>query len=322
VHGLWSRPWRSLIKQIAFLGFNAVRIPVCPATLHSAPVSNINYQHNPDLQGKNSLQILDLIIEELDRQGLYILLDHHRPDCRSISELWYTANYSEKEWIEDLVFLAKRYAHITHFLGLDLKNEPHGRATWGTGNYNTDWDKAAARAAKAILKANPRILIFVEGIQENPLCSSSQNHWYGGNLEPLACTPLDIPRDKLVLSPHVYGPDVYPQSYFEDPDFPQNLPKIWEQHFGQFAGQYAIVIGEWGGKYGSKDPRDKVWHEAFVNYLVSKKIYNTFYWSLNPDSKDTGGILLNDWTTVWQEKLALLYRFWNAALETRVAQNN
>ncbi|NPA27347.1 MAG: glycoside hydrolase family 5 protein [Chloroflexi bacterium] len=317
VHGLWARPWRALIDQMARLGFNAVRLPVCPETLRAAPVSSIDYYRNPDLKGKNSLEILDLIVEELDRQGFYILLDHHRPDCRSISELWYTDFYSEKEWIQDLVFLARRYAHLPHFLGLDLKNEPHGRATWGTGNRATDWDQAAARAAKAVLEVNPRILVFVEGVQENPVCSSSISHWYGGNLEPLGCTPLDIPEDKLVLSPHVYGPDVYMQSYFKDPDFPDNMPDIWDLHFGQFAGSYAIVIGEWGGRYGAADPKDRVWHEAFVDYLIAKGLFNTFYWALNPDSGDTGGILLDDWTLVREDKMRLLRRFWNAASEAQ-----
>ncbi|NPA06118.1 MAG: glycoside hydrolase family 5 protein [Chloroflexi bacterium] len=315
VHGLWARPWREIIDQMAQLGFNAVRVPICPDTLRGVPVSSIDYYRNPDLQGKNSLEILDLVLEELDRQGFYILLDHHRPDCEAISELWYTDTYSEDQWIQDLVFLARRYAHLPHFMGLDLKNEPHGRATWGTGNLATDWDKAAARAAKAVLRANPRLLVFVEGVQENPICSGPLSHWYGGNLEPLACTPLDIPVDKLVLSPHVYGPDVYVQGYFNDPRFPDNMPAIWEQHFGRFADQYAMVIGEWGGKYGQGDPRDRVWHEAFVDYLIDKGIYDSFYWALNPDSGDTGGILLDDWVHVREDKMALLRRFWAAAQE-------
>lgn len=33
VHGLWARNWRDMIAQIKAVGFNAVRIPVCPGTL-------------------------------------------------------------------------------------------------------------------------------------------------------------------------------------------------------------------------------------------------------------------------------------------------
>ncbi len=241
VHGLWARNWQEMIAQMADLGFNAVRIPICPATLRDSPVSSIDYSRNPDLQGLTSLAILDQLLQAFDQQGFYILLDHHRPDCNAISELWYTESYSEEQWIDDLVFMAQRYSHLPHFLGIDLKNEPHGSTTWGTGNQATDWDLAAARAAAAVLAANPNVLIFVEGIQENPTCSGNQNHWWGGNLEPLACTPLAISREKLVLSPHVYGPDVYVQPYFNHADFPANLPAIWEAHFGQFADDYPVV---------------------------------------------------------------------------------
>ncbi|RME66019.1 MAG: endoglucanase, partial [Caldilineae bacterium] len=312
VHGLWSRNWREMIDQMAALGFNAVRIPVCPTTLQGVAVSGIDYNRNPDLQGLNSLYLLDRIVQNFDQAGFYILLDHHRPDCNAISELWYTNDYSEEQWIQDLVFMARRYANLPHFLGMDLKNEPHGAATWGTGNTATDWNLAAERAAAAILAANPNLLIFVEGIQENATCSSNTNHWWGGNIEPQECYPLNIPGDKLVLSPHVYGPDVYMQPYFNDPNFPNNLPAIWEQHFGRFAGSYAVVIGEWGGRYGhGGHASDRVWQDALVDYLLEKGLRSTFYWSWNANSGDTGGILQDDWVSVWEDKVALLQRLWS-----------
>ena len=38
--------------------------------------------------------------------------------------------------------------------------------------------------------------------------------------------PVDLPANKLVYSPHVYGPDVYNQPYFKKSDFPNNMPDI------------------------------------------------------------------------------------------------
>ena len=35
-HALWARNWRDMIAQMQSLGFNAVRILVCSATLHGA----------------------------------------------------------------------------------------------------------------------------------------------------------------------------------------------------------------------------------------------------------------------------------------------
>ncbi len=94
------------------------------------------------------MQVLDKVVNEFSNQGIYILLDSHRPDCNAQSDLWYTGSYSENQWIADLKTLASRYANVSNFIGLDLKYEPHGMATWGTGNTATDWDLAAARAGQ------------------------------------------------------------------------------------------------------------------------------------------------------------------------------
>jgi endoglucanase len=314
VHGLWARNWKSLIDQMRELGFNAVRLPVCPGTLRGSAPSTINYGLNPDLAGLHSLELLDVVVQYLDAQGLYVLFDHHRPDCGSISELWYTPQYSEQQWIADLTFLAERYRAVPRVLGVDPKNEPHGAATWGTGNAATDWNGAAERAAAAVGQVAPHWLIFVEGIQQNPSCSANDNAFWGENLEPLACTPLAIPADRLVLSPHTYGPDVFVQPYFNDPAFPNNMAPIWDRRFGQFIGAgHAVILGEFGGKYGEGDSRDVRWQDALVDYLIGKGVSSAFYWAWNPNSGDTGGILADDWITVRQDKLALLRRLWAGA---------
>ena len=156
VHGLWARNWKDMITQMQAQGFNAVRLPLCPATLHgSAPPSNIDYGRNADLQGLSAIQVMDKVVGELSARGMYVLLDHHTPDCQTISELWYTPSYSEQQWISDLSFVAQRYAGVPGVIGIDIKNEPHGAATWGTGNHATDWNRAAERAAAAVLPLAP-----------------------------------------------------------------------------------------------------------------------------------------------------------------------
>jgi endoglucanase len=307
-HGLWVRNWKEMISQMKSVGFNAVRLPFCPETLQGKMPNNINYLLNPDLQGLNALQIMDAIILELDQQGLYVLLDHHQFDCKSTSPLWYTSSYSESRWLYDLTFVAKRYRSVSHFIGIDLKNEPHGEATWGTGKVETDWNKAAERAAREVLKINYNLLIFVEGIEKNPSCSENLGDWWGGNLEPQRCQPLAITSDKLVFSPHIYGPDVAAQPYFNESNFPANLPAIWTTQFGFLAAEGRLVIpGEFGGSYGHNgNAKDKVWQDALVNYFIDKGIENFFYWSWNPNSQKTGGILQDDWTHVWDDKRQLL----------------
>lgn len=315
VHGLWARSMTDMLDQMKSLGFNAVRVPFCPTTLQSVPTNSIDFSKNPALQGLNSLQVLDVLATELQNRGMYFLMDHHRPDCNAISELWYTNSYSETQWIADLTFVAGRYKDNPYFLGMDLKNEPYGAARWGSGNAAVDWNTAAERAAAAVLAVAPQALIFVEGVGDGSFCTTvNTGIWWGGNIAPQLCRPLDIPADRLVLSPHVYGPDVFNQSYFSAPDFPNNMAAIWNSHFGDVQAQgYAVVIGETGGKYGTEDPKDKTFQDALFAYLKQRDLRDVFYWSWNPNSGDTGGILNDDWTTVRQDKVTLLQTFWAGA---------
>ena len=313
-HGLWARKLDDMLDQMQSLGFNAVRLPFCPATVHGAPVTSVDYVLNPDLRGQDSQQLLDTVVARLERRGMYFLLDHHRPDCGQISELWYTGSYTEAQWLADLQFVAARYQGNAHFLGMDLKNEPHGAATWGAGVASTDWNAAAERAGAAVLAKAPRALVFVEGITQNNFCTaSSAGTWWGGNLGPQRCAPLKLPAEHLVLSPHVYGPDVAGQDYFNAAGFPANMPAIWDANFGALAaaGQ-AVVVGETGGKYGTGDPRDKTFQDALFAYLAQRGMFDLFYWCWNPNSGDTGGILADDWTTVRADKMALLRKYWAA----------
>jgi len=312
-HGLWARNAEDMITQMKSLGINAVRIPIAPGTLHGGSIYGVDFALNPELSGKNGLQVLDYIVGKLDEAGIYILFDHHRPDDYAISELWYTDSYSEAQWIADLEFIADRYKDVPHVLGIDLKNEPHGRVTWGTGNAATDWNLAAERAAAAVLRKAPNLVVFVAGIDEQTTCSSPHGHGWGGNLEPLRCMPLAIPQNKLVMAPHFYGPDVYMHTYFSAPDFPANMPAIWNTNFG-FAKDlgYAVIPTEFGSRYGHDGglELDKTWFDAAIDWLISKDMRDGFFWSWNPNSSDTGGLLQNDWHSVWSDKLAKLHQLW------------
>jgi endoglucanase len=308
--GLWKRGYKEIIGQMKTMGFNAVRYPFCPTTLQNKPVGWIKPEVNQELLNKNSLEVMDVLLKEINDQGMYILLDHHRPDCREISELWYTPQYTEAQWIADLNMLAARYKGLNKFLGIEIKNEPHGAATWSDSRPLTDYNKAAERAGKEILAKNKNLLIFVSGIADNPECDTPINKWWGGNLSPYKCFPIDInmiPSEKLILAPHVYGPDVYDQPYFKPTINTSILRPIWEDHFGFLTKTNTIVPSEFGGKYLTGS-RDVEWQKAVIDYFIEKKICNTFYWSLNPESWDTGGILKGDWTEVETEKLANLQR--------------
>jgi endoglucanase len=314
IHGTWNRSISSMIKQIKEFGFNAVRVPFCPETLQNKPVGYFNASLNPDYEGLDSLEFFDNFISDLAENDLYFILDHHSIDCKKISPLWYGSGYTEDDWIKDLAFVAKRYSLNPYFVGIDIKNENHSIDSnnypqWGTGDLDYDFRLAAQKAGKEILKNNPNILIFVGGIDNHQkLCSEESDFMWGANFMPYQCYPIDntyIPENKIVLSPHVYGPDVSSQNEaFKDSNFPKNMPAIWEKSFGFLTETGATVVPtEFGGKYGlsTKSGKglesDKEMQIKLIDYFIQKDICNFFYWSYNPNSSNTGGLLKDDWET-------------------------
>lgn len=308
-HGLWARNLDSILDQIVDLGFNTIRLPYSNQLFDPSSAPNgINYDLNPDLKGLNGLEIMDKIIAGARERGLKVILDRHRPDSHAQSELWYTSQVSEERWISDWVMLADRYSGDGTVIGMDLHNEPHGQATWGSEDPATDWRLAAERAGNAILAVNPNLLIIVQGVEQ----VQGDWYWWGGNLIGAREQPvrLDVP-DRLLYSTHVYGPGVYPQPWFSAPDFPDNMPEIWDRHWGYLQKEdiAPVIVGEFGGR-SVGDDQEGIWQRALVSYLRENNV-SYIYWTLNPNSGDTGGILLDDWQSVDPDKQELLsgYQF-------------
>jgi endoglucanase len=302
-HGLWTRNWQAMLDQIAALGFNTVRLPFSnDALVPGRMPQGINYDVNPDLAGKTSLDIMDMLIRGAGERGLKVVLDRHRPTSEAQSELWYTDAVPESRWISDWVMLAKRYRDQPAVLGMDLHNEPRGPATWGSGDPATDWHLAAQRAGDAILAVNPYVLIFVQGVER----SGDDWYWWGGNFRDAQSERLELELPgRLVYSPHDYGPGVYAQPWFDAPDFPNNMPDIWNAHWGYLATQRLapVVLGEFGGR-SVGDDAEGIWQRALMDYAAQNGM-GWLNWSFNPDSGDTGGLLSDDWLSVEQSKVDL-----------------
>jgi endoglucanase len=305
-YGLDRRALGSLLDQVKSLGYNSLRLPYSNTMLRDGvypdPLS-MNNSLNPELAGLTSLQVMDRIIAAAGARGLRVVLDRHRPDASSQSELWYRSNRATEEqaWIDDWKLLAQRYKGNPTVVGMDLHNEPHGRATWGDGNLDTDWRLAAERAGNAILGVNPDLLIIVEGIE------TYQNNWYwwGGNLRGARDYPvrLNVPG-RVVYSAHDYPESVYGQPWFQNKGstgYPANLPGVWDATWGYLVKENRAPV--WLGEFGTKllIDSDRQWIQTLTGYLAGNGMSFAF-WSLNPNSDDTGGLLQDDWTTVQQAK--------------------
>ncbi|WP_228035841.1 cellulase family glycosylhydrolase [Oculatella sp. LEGE 06141] len=324
-HGLWTREYQDMLTQIKSLGYNLIRLPYSIEALRSDHINAVDFSlgRNRELEGKTPLEAMDLIIEEAERQGLMILLDSHRLNNRQPAELWYDDEFSEDDWIDTWRMLAQRYRDRKNVIGADLQNEPYGRASWGTGDRATDWRLAAERAGNAVLDINPNWLIVVQGVENNVPGQRLARHWRGGNLEGVRRFPVRLSKpDQLVYSVHEYGSGVFDQPWFSEPTFPANLFERWETgfHYIVTQGIAPVFIGEFGGRQVDSQSTEGIWQRTFVHYIQANRL-SFAYWSWNPDSVDTGGILTDDWQTVDAPKQDLLSQLLPDAPRSRPVPN-
>lgn len=271
--------------------------------------------------------------------------------------------YGESQWLADLRDIAglSDDLNVDNIIGIDIFNEPWDY-TWD------EWATLSEKAYQAISSVNEDILVFVEGVGSGlydetkvPHGDEDSNPNWGENFWGFTDRPLQIPRERVVISPHTYGPSVFVQGQFMNGecsemegdeaaengctiDIPGNVAALragWEEHFGFLRDQnYAIVIGEFGGNMdwpseGTREAErelwshqpagtDEDWQKAFVDYMVDEKI-QACYWSINPESGDTGGIYEHlydpvsaeedwgQWGDFDTRKTSLLERLWNGS---------
>lgn len=304
-HGLWAINLDEGLRFIASAGFNTLRVPYSNQCLAAGPdqVSGIDYQRNPDLAGLSPQLILDEFIDRAAAHGLDIILDRHRPDFNSQSALWYTDAYPTTRWISDWQALASRYRDNPTVIGADLHNEPHGQACWGCGDPTRDWAASATQAGNAVLDIAPHWLILIEGVERS---AAGGNYWWCGQLTDARSHPIRLNHPaQLVYSPHDYPASIYPQPWFNDPAYPRNLSRLWTQTWGYLhkSGAAPVLLGEFGTRALTRS--DTQWLRKLVAYLERNNM-SFAYWSFNPNSGDTGGLVGDDWRTAETKKLRLL----------------
>ena len=311
--------------------FNTVRIQVAPQTLDD----------------RAAREQLANLVRTADRFGVHVIFDLHScsnfvgwradrldaappyvdsgrgPDypfrrddyaCAAGTGVAHEHPYNQELWLGDLRELASLPAElgVDNVLGIDLFNEPFGY-TWA------EWKALAEAAAEAIMAVNDDVLVIVQGVGDLSPHGSIDPSW-GENLSQVAVDPLAIPRERLVLSAHTYGPSVFVQSHFLNADGQVELDETvlrrgWEDHFGFVKDlNYGFLLGEFGGDITVSE--DLAWQQFLVDYLIERGLTNFTYWALNPESSDTGGIfdmssapVSGAWLNPIPEKLDLLARF-------------
>lgn len=333
-HGVWARRWTDILDQIKSFGFNCIRLPFCGEQVqnNTSPASlSFDADLNPEFVGKNSLQIIDMVVQYCQQIGLYIVLDHHRGKAGTgtIGNP-VDGDYTLAKWLDTWSKLAQRYASYPNIVGADVHNEPHD-LTW------TTWANYVEQAGAAIHAVNPNWIIFCQGVAQY----NDESYWWGGQLQGVKDRPvkLSLPN-KVAYSPHEYGQSVGTQSWLaydgQTPpaNWPNNLASVWDTHWGfiYYEKIAPLWVGEFGGHFGidgsgnltkPHSTYERQWLAQLIKYMnFDKNLDNTVsgterpnsnwqgisfaYWCYNPNSGDTGGLVQDDWTTPQTVKLNLL----------------
>lgn len=329
-HGTWLRPWKDIIDQIAGWGFNCIRLPFSgdfTTSGRTPPTTAIDAVLNPDLVGKTALQILDMYVAYCKQKGIYIVLDHHRRTAGTGADgSPIDGGYTLQNWIDGWLVLASRYKDEPTIVGADVHNEPY-ELTWST------WAGYVEQCGNAIHAVAPDWIIFVEGVGTY----NDDAYWWGGQLQGVATRPIVLTQaNRVAYSPHEYGQSVGSQQWLaydnQTPpaNWPNNLWAVWKSHWGFIFenGIAPIWVGEFGGFFGvdgSGNPTkphgtyEKQWVQNLAIYLngdftgngtsdlpAGSKGMSFAYWSYNPVSGDTGGLVQDDWITPQTVKLNLI----------------
>ncbi len=331
--GLWACDLNTSISAIADRGFNLLRIPISTELIKnwsngSYPNANFNQATNSYLVGMNSLEIFDYVVGQCRANGIKIMIDIHSAKTDAMGHMkpiWSEGNITEQDFLDSLSWMSARYKNDDTIIAYDLKNEPHGkanespRAKWDGSKDSDNWKYIAEKAANAVLSKNPNVLVMVEGIEIYPKDIKSNGDfsstnmgdyyctWWGGNLRGVKDNPVDLGKyqNKLVYSPHDYGPTVYEQPWFKGGYTFDSLYKdCWYDNWFYIQEQdiAPLLIGEWGGFM--RDPNLK-WMTYLRKLIKENKINHTF-WCFNSNSGDTGGLVLDDFTTWDEDKYAFV----------------
>jgi endoglucanase len=275
--GLDHAPLQRIVAEIKEIGVNSVRLPWANETVeHDPVVAEYAVAANPQFKGKHAMEVMDAVVAALAGAHLMVILDNHMSDadwCCSETDkngLWWNDAYPETKWLADWTAMARRYGREPWVVGADLRNELRSGAAWGGTDAKRDWHRAAERGGKAVLEANPRLLVMVESPE------------YSTNFAGFDTLPVRLPvAHRLVYSPHAY--------YAKGMDSLEALRTAYEaralflKHSGAPGAGPAtpLWVGEFGACQTLACGANGEWLKLFVAVLKENPELGWSYWPLN-----------------------------------------
>jgi endoglucanase len=309
--GLDHAPLEAIVGQIRQIGVNSVRLPWANETLERDPaVPDYAVAANPQFKGRHAMAIMDAVIAALGRAHIMVILDNHmsRADwCCNETDgngLWYNRKYPEAKWLADWQAMARRYSNQPWVVGADLRNELRSGAAWGGADPKLDWHAAAERGGKAVLAANPNLLIMVESPQ------------YSTNFTGFDKLPVKLPVEhRLVYSPHAYYVKGQDLSSFDALKQAYKARVLFLLHTEP---ETPIWVGEFGACQTLDCGANSNWLKLFIRLLKENPSISWSYWPLNGaqssgagrkyDTVESYGLLSADYRHIAARKVVELLR--------------
>jgi endoglucanase len=308
--GLDHASLATIVREIAGLGVNSVRLPWANETLERNPqVPDYAVKANPQFQGKHAMEVMDAVVRALADAHIMVILDNHVSNadwCCSDTDgngLWYNAAYPESQWLTDWQTMVRRYKNDRWVVGADLRNELRNHAAWGGTDPKLDWHAAAERGGNAVLAANPLLLVIVEGPEYS-------TNFLGFDKLPVK---LNIAH-RVVYSPHAYNISNHRFSTYGE------LQKAYDERAG-FLLHTEPGVPLWVGEFGTCQTLDcganSDWFVMYIRYMKENDL-GWSYWALNGaqssgagrkyDAMEDYGLLSPDYRHIAAPKLVELLR--------------
>ncbi|MDP1880662.1 MAG: cellulase family glycosylhydrolase [Parachlamydiaceae bacterium] len=268
------------------------------------------------------------VVDFFAQNGFYVLIDNHlREDQTALED----KNLWVQRWTELAQAISQNPASKDRVM-IDILNEPD--------NYGVRWEPSGDKLAlgeyylsamDAIYTINPNLLFFVEGTGQGGI---DANWGDGFATDPALISQYGLSdpnpffkelvkkpyANQVVISPHIYPPSV---TYANKNYSGAGLANRLTSSFGYLTQQgycsesicktFPIAVGEFGSRFSEEKDieslNDLAKYFNNTGELADGKhqpITNWFYWSWNPNSGDTGGLVEDNWKDIVWKKINYL----------------
>ena len=178
--GLDRQPLARLALAARGMGFNCVRLTWATHMLTRAANTTVSQRfkalnlsralrgiriHNPALVNLTLPDAFKAAVASMARAGLYMIVDNHVSQGQwccaknDVEAFWGDTGFAVQEWLDGLRAMA---LHVPNLVGISLRNELRGPR-----QNPSDWHTFMTMGARVVSAANPNLLIFIAGLNND-----------------------------------------------------------------------------------------------------------------------------------------------------------